>query len=430
MQTPVIMIHHKALDIYKKLKYLLLFICIQILFSQTTILAQKVETGIDVLQKTNYSILKGKKIGIITNPTGVNRNLESTIDLLHATNAIDVKVLFSPEHGIRGDHAAGEKIATYTDQKTGIKVYSLYGKQRRPNAKMLKGLDAIVYDIQDIGVRSYTYISSMGLLMEACAENNVEFIVLDRPNPFGGNKIEGLLVEPKQISFVSQFPIPYVYGLTCGELASYLNEEGLLKEGKKCKLRVIAMDGWNRNMSFQETGLPWVPTSPHIPNAMSAIYYAASGILGELYTISIGVGYTQPFELFGAEWINATDLSENLNRLDIPGVLFRPVHYKPYYSVGKGQMLHGVQLHFTNIQKAPISLIQFYVMQECHNLYPTKNPFEMCDHSRLNMFDKICGSQEIRMRFTKSFLVSDIEELWFSQTKLFKEKSEKYYLYQ
>ncbi|MFA9371549.1 MAG: exo-beta-N-acetylmuramidase NamZ domain-containing protein [Labilibaculum antarcticum] len=423
------MINNNSLRIPLRAVCFLLLVGFQVLFFQKPILAQKVDTGIDVLQKTNYAILKGKKIGIITNPTGVNKDLESTIDLLHSCNEIEVKVLFSPEHGIRGDHAAGEKVASYTDKKTGIQVYSLYGKQQKPNAKMLKGLDAIVYDIQDIGVRSYTYISSMGLLMEACAENDVEFIVLDRPNPFGGNKIEGCLVEPKQISFVSQFPIPYVYGLTCGELAKYLNEEGLLKESKKCKLQVIAMDGWNRSMTFQETGLPWVPTSPHIPNAMSAIYYAASGILGELYTVSIGVGYTQPFELFGAEWINADNLAENLNDLDIPGVLFRPVHYKPYYSVGKDIMLHGVQLHFTDIQKAPVSLIQFYVMQECHKLYPDKNPFEMCEASRLSMFDKVCGSKEIRIRFTKNFLVNDIEELWSSQTESFKEKLKIYYLY-
>ena len=424
------MINNNALRIHAGTVCFLLLIGFQILFSTKAIFAQKVDTGIDVLQKTNYLILKGKKIGIITNPTGVNKNLESTIDLLHSCNDIEVKVLFSPEHGIRGEHAAGEKVATYTDKKTGIQVYSLYGKQRKPNTKMLKDLDAIIYDIQDIGVRSYTYISSMGLLMEACAENDVEFIVLDRPNPFGGIKIEGPLVEPKKISFVSQFPIPYVYGLTCGELAKYLNEEGLLKESKKCKLQIIAMDGWNRSMTFEETGLPWVPTSPHIPNAMSAIYYAASGILGELYTISIGVGYTQPFELFAAEWINAADLAENLNNLDIPGVLFRPVHYKPYYSVSKGKMIHGVQLHFTDIQKAPISLIQFYVMQECHKLNPHKNPFEMCEASRLSMFDKVCGSKEIRMRFTENFLVKDIEELWSAPSEAFIEKSKKYWLYQ
>lgn len=399
------------------------------LLTTGSLFAQKVQTGADVLQKTNFRYLQGKNIGLITNPTGVNLNLETTIDLLHHAKNVNLNVLFSPEHGIRGDHAAGENVGTYTDKKTGLPVYSLYGKNKKPSAEMLKGLDALVYDIQDIGVRSYTYISTMGLAMEACAENNIEFIVLDRPNPIGGIKVEGDLVDPDQVSFVSQFPIPYVYSLTCGELAKYLNEEALLKNGKHCKLKIIAMEGWKREMLFSETGLPWVPTSPHIPNALSAVYYATSGILGELYTISIGVGYTQPFELFAADWINANDLSDNLNNLHLPGIRFRPVHYKPYYSVGKGTMLHGVQVHFTDISEAPLSLIQFYVIQECHRLYPDKNPFEMCEASRLSMFDKVCGSKKIRAQFTKNFLVKDIEALWTTPAKLFSEKSKKYWLY-
>lgn len=419
---------HYTFRIYRGYTCFLLYIGIQILFFSHSILAQKVETGIDVLQATSFSALHGKKIGIITNPTGVNKNLESTIDLLDSCSDVNVKVLFSPEHGIRGDHAAGETVGNYIDKKTGLTVYSLYGKQKKPTAKMLEGLDALVYDIQDIGVRSYTYISSMGLVMEACAENNVEFIVLDRPNPMGGVKVEGGLVDADEVSFVSQFPIPYIYGLTCGELATYLNQEKLLKNGISCQLQVIKMKGWKRNMTFEDTRLPWVPTSPHIPNSKSAIYYAASGILGELYTISIGVGYTQPFELFAAEWINADKLAHNLNQLKIPGVLFRPVHYKPYYSVGKGTLLHGVQLHFTDFQKAPISLIQFYVMQECHQLYPNKNPFSICSPSRLKMFDRVCGSKKIRAEFTKKFRVEDIEELW-EVPQSFIETSQKYYLY-
>jgi Uncharacterized protein conserved in bacteria len=396
---------------------------------QEQLSAQRVETGIDVLQKSNFKILAGKKVGIITNPTGVNKNIVSTIDLLHEATNVEVKALYSPEHGIRGDHAAGAKVGTYTDEKTGLTVYSLYGKNKKPNAEMLKGLDALVYDIQDIGVRSYTYISTMGLAMEACQENDIELIVLDRPNPIGGLKVEGGLVEPDYISFVSQFPIPYVYGLTCGELANYLNEEGLLKDGKKCKLTVIKMDGWKRDMIFAETGLPWVPTSPHIPNSNTAIYYAISGILGELYTVSIGVGYTQPFELFAAKWINADKLASNLNELSLPEVIFRPVHYKPYYSVSKGEMIHGVQLHFTDVTKAPLSLIQFYVLQELHKLNPDKNVFEMCDEARLNMFDKVCGDKKIRDEFSKNFLVKDIEDLWNVPAEDFKEKSKKYWLY-
>lgn len=392
-------------------------------------MAQKVLTGIDVLQKSNFEMLRGKSIGIITNPTGVNRNLKSTIDLLYNAEGVTVKALYSPEHGIRGDHAAGDVVGTYIDNKTGLTVYSLYGKNKKPNAEMLSGLDALVYDIQDIGARSYTYISTMGLAMEACAENNLELIVLDRPNPIGGLKIEGGLVDNDFISFVSQFPIPYVYGLTCGELANYLNEEGLLTNQAKCRLTVIEMEGWSRDMLFADTGLHWVPTSPHIPNSLSAVYYACSGILGELYTYSIGVGYTQPFELFAAEWIDADQLANNLNQLALPGVLFRPMHFKPYYSVSKGEMIHGVQLHFTDISKAPLSLIQFYVLQECKKIHPDKNVFELCKPSRLNMFDKVCGSKEIRDRFSKRFLVKDIEDLWNKPAESFKEKAKKYWLY-
>ncbi|MCT4603137.1 MAG: DUF1343 domain-containing protein [Marinifilum sp.] len=391
--------------------------------------AQKVETGIDVLQKSNYELLNGKTVGVITNPTGVNKDLVSTIDLLYQAKNVSVKALFSPEHGIRGDHAAGAKVGTYVDKKTKLTVYSLYGTNKKPNAEMLKGLDALIYDIQDIGVRSYTYISTMGLAMEACAENNLELIILDRPNPIGGYKIEGGLVEPDYISFVSQFPIPYVYGLTCGELAYFLNEEGLLNNGKKCKLSIVKMKGWQRNMLFTDTQLPWVPTSPHIPNSRSALHYAASGILGELYTISIGVGYTQPFELFAAEWINADKLAEHLNALNLPGLIFRPVHYKPYYSVSKSKMIHGVQVHFTNVHKAPLSLIQFYVLQECSKLHPDKNVFELCESSRLNMFDKVCGTNKIRKEFSKNFSVKDIENLWNQPARDFEKNSRKYWLY-
>jgi uncharacterized protein YbbC (DUF1343 family) len=183
-------------------------------------------------------------------------------------------------------------------------------------------------------------------------------------------------------------------------------------------------------MIFSETGLPWVPTSPHIPNSNTAIYYAISGILGELYTVSIGVGYTQPFELFAAEWINADQLAANLNKLSLSGVIFRPVHYKPYYSVSKGTMIHGVQLHFTDVKTAPLSLVQFYVLQELHKLNPDKNVFEMCDEARLNMFDKVCGDKKIRDEFSKNFLVKDIEDLWNKPAEDFKEKSKKYWLYQ
>ncbi len=406
-----------------------LFFAILILV-QTSLCAQKVQTGLEVLQNNLFKPLANKQVGLITNPTGINSRFESTIDILHQAPNVNLKAMYSPEHGVRGDYSAGDKVGFFTDPKTNVPVYSLHGKHKKPTPDMLKGIDVLVYDIQDIGSRSYTYISTLGLAMEAAAENNIKMVVLDRPNPLGGIKMEGLVTEPDFISFVSQFPIPYVHGMTVGELALFLNGEKLLKDGLQCKLEIIKMDGWQRTMTFEDTGLPWVPSSPHIPHAHSASFYPVSGILGELYVVSIGVGYTLPFQLFAAEWMDADSLADNLNTLQIEGLHFRPVHYKPYYSVSKGQLIHGVQVHFTDYEKAPLSLIQFYVLQEAHKLWPEKNVFELCEPARLSMFDKVSGSDRIRKEFTKRWLVEDIEELWYKDIKSFKKKAEHYFLYQ
>lgn len=406
-----------------------LFFAILILL-QTSLCAQKVQTGLEVLQNNLFKPLANKQVGLITNPTGINSRFESTIDILHQAPNVNLKAMYSPEHGVRGDYSAGDKVGFFTDPKTNVPVYSLHGKHKKPTPDMLKGIDVLVYDIQDIGSRSYTYISTLGLAMEAAAENNIKMVVLDRPNPLGGIKMEGLVTEPDFISFVSQFPIPYVHGMTVGELALFLNGEKLLKDGLQCKLEIIKMDGWQRTMTFEDTGLPWVPSSPHIPHAHSASFYPVSGILGELYVVSIGVGYTLPFQLFAAEWMDADSLADNLNTLQIEGLHFRPVHYKPYYSVSKGQLIHGVQVHFTDYEKAPLSLIQFYVLQEAHKLWPEKNVFELCEPARLSMFDKVSGSDRIRKEFTKRWLVEDIEELWYKDIKSFKKKAEHYFLYQ
>lgn len=405
-----------------------IFIILLILCSLTT-MAQRIRPGIEQLEARQFDILKGKRVGLITNPTGIDSKLKSTIDILNEAEIVNLVALFGPEHGVRGDHAAGDYVENFNDPKTGIPVYSMYGKTRKPTPEMLKNIDVLVYDIQDIGSRSYTYISTLGLAMEAAAENNIEFVVLDRPNPLGGIKMEGLLTEPEFVSFVSQFPIPYVHGLTVGELARYLNEEGLLSNGVKCKLTVVPMRGWKRKMTFDQTGLPWVLTSPHIPHEYSPWFYPVSGILGELYVMSIGVGYTLPFQLFAAEWIDAEKLSENLNTLNIPGLFFRPVHYTPYYSVSWGTMIHGIQVHITDFAKANLSLVQFYVLQECHKLWPDKNVFEMCEPARLDMFDKVCGSDKVRKTFTQRFRVEDIETLWMKDVDSYRRNVRKYLLY-
>ncbi|HBZ26194.1 MAG TPA: DUF1343 domain-containing protein [Rikenellaceae bacterium] len=404
-----------------------LLITISFMFASAVLPAQDVDTGIDVLKEQKFKILEGKRVGLITNPSGFDNTLKSTIDVLFEAPNVNLVALFGPEHGVRGDVHAGDKIENLTDPKTGIPVFSLYGSTRKPTKEMLEGIDVLVYDIQDIGCRSFTYISTMGLAMQAAAENNIEFIVLDRPNPLGGNRVEGNLAEDGFISFVSQFKIPYIYGLTCGELAMMLNEENML--GMKCKLKVVKMEGWRRCMTFGKTGLQWVPSSPHIPQPETSLFYPVSGILGELGYISIGVGYTIPFQLFAAEWIEAQSLASLLNNYSIPGVHFRPMHIKPFYAVGVGKNLQGVQVHLMDEQKAPLTDIQFYVMEALAELYPEKAVFKNADPKRFRMFDQVSGSDYIRLKFSERHRFEDIKEYWYKDVESFRKLSQKYYLY-
>lgn len=410
----------------KVIKYILLAM---IPFFAGTAFAQKIriQTGIEVLKNSNFKLLEGKRVGLITNPTGVDNQLKSTIDILHEAPNVNLVALFGPEHGVRGDVHAGDHVDNSSDPTTGLPVGSLYGKTRKATPDMLKGIDVLVYDIQDIGCRSFTYISTMGLAMEAAAENNIEFVVLDRPNPLGGLKVEGNLAEDGYISFVSQFKIPYLYGLTCGELAQMLNEENML--AKQCKLTVVKMKGWKRKMDYTQTGLQWIPSSPHIPHAHSAFFYPVSGIVGELGYLSIGVGYTIPFQMFAADWIKAEEFAKALNNLHLPGVHFRPMHLKPFYSVGVGTQMQGVQVHLTDYQKANLSEIQFYVMQVIAQLYPDKAVFANANEKRFDMFDKVSGSNQIRLLFAKNNRFEDIQAYWNKDVEAFKKLSKKYYLY-
>lgn len=389
----------------------------------------KIKTGIEVLKEQDFKCLEGKRVGLITNPTGVDNAMKSTIDILYEAPNVNLVALYGPEHGVRGDVHAGDQVSDMKDAGTGLPVYSLYGKTRKATPEMLKDIDILVYDIQDIGCRSFTYISTMGLAMEAAAENGKEFMVLDRPNPLGGLKIEGNLVEDDCLSFVSQFKIPYLYALTCGELALMLNGEKMLKDGMQCNLKVIKMKGWKRKMDYTQTGLQWVPSSPHIPHPHSAFFYPVSGILGELGYMSIGVGYTIPFQMFAAEWIEAGKLAKNLNALHVPGILFRPIHLKPFYAIGKGVLLQGVQVHIMDFEKAPLSDIQFLVMQEIAALYPDRSVFDHADKGRFQMFDKVTGSTQIRERFCKRNRWEDIRDYWYKDTEAFRKLSKRYYLY-
>jgi uncharacterized protein YbbC (DUF1343 family) len=388
-----------------------------------------VRPGIDVLKDRGFDILAGKRVGLITNPTGVDSRLNPTIDILFTAPGVKLVALFGPEHGVRGDYAAGDNVDTYTEGRTGLPVHSLYGKTRKPSPEMLKGIDILVYDIQDNGCRSYTYISTMGLAMEAAAAAKIPFVVLDRPNPLGGLRVEGGLVEKPFTSFVSQFPVPYVYGLTCGELAKLLNGEKMLAGGISCQLTVVPMSGWKRSMTFPETGLEWVPTSPHQPRDISAFYYVCSGILGELGVISEGVGYTLPFQVFAAEWIDAGAMAEKMNALRLPGVIFRPIIFKPFYGRSTGKTLKGVQVHLTDPARVNLMALQFEFLQAHHELYPDRNPFTLADASRLTMFDKVAGSDRVRQLFTIRMRYEDVKEYLEKETEGFRAKAGKYFLY-
>lgn len=388
-----------------------------------------VKTGIDILTENNFDVLRDKQAGLITNATGINRNFISTIDLLNDSPDVDLIALYGPEHGVRGDRSAGEKFDYYIDEKTKLPVYPLYGKTRKPTPAMLENVDVLIFDIQDIGCRSYTYISTMGLAMEAAAELEIEMIVLDRPNPLGGLHIEGNIIEDEFRSFVSQFTIPYVHGLTVGELAQMLNSEGMLTNRVKCKLTVIPMEGWKRSMTFEDTRLPWVPTSPHIPHMDTPLYYVSTGILGELGVFSNGVGYTLPFRMVGAPWIDGKLIADDLNKLGLPGVTFRAVSYKPYYALGRNEYLGGVQIHLDDPSEIDLMSIQFLFMEAHNKYYPEKRPFELAKESRLAMFDKVLGTDKIRELFGKNYRYEDIKGYFDKDVSDFRNKVKKYYLY-
>jgi uncharacterized protein YbbC (DUF1343 family) len=370
----------------------------------------------------------------VTNPSGVDSRLKSTIDILFQAPEVNLVALYGPEHGVRGDMYAGDKVNDSVDPVTGLPVYSLYGKTRKPTPEMLAGIDVMVYDIQDVGVRSYTFISTLGLVMEACAPLGIEVMVLDRPNPLGGNKIEGCYVEQPFNSFVSQYKIPYVYGLTVGELAVLINEEGLNRGQKgdqepvKCKLSVIPMQGWTRSMLYEDTKLPWVLPSPNIPFSDSPMYYAASGVCGELYGfMNIGIGYTLPFQVFGAVWLDPQALKSRLESYDIEGVSFRTIWYKPFAGSLKGQLVKGIQFFFTDYEKARITEVQFLVMQAVAELYPDKKAFSVVNG--YGLFDKVCGTDYVRNTFGQTYKLDDIKDYWRKDEESFRALSQKYHIY-
>lgn len=365
--------------------------------------------------------LEGKRVGLLTNPTGVDHNLVSSIELL--AKEVNLVKLFSPEHGIRGDIQAGEKVSDYVDEKTGVPVCTLYGDKKIPTEEMLADLDAMVFDIQDVGSRLYTYLYSMSYSMQACGKYGKEFVVLDRPNPVGGICVEGGLIEPDCLSFVGLHPIPYRYGLTIGEAARLFQRE----YGVDCKLTVVPMEGWSRGMYFDRTGLPWVIPSPNMPTLDTAIVYNAT-CLYEGTNISEGRGTTKPFELVGAPFLRADTLADAMNEKKLPGVLFRPAYFTPTFSKHTGKLCGGVQLHVTDRDAFLPVKTGLFLLQEVKR--QAGKDFEYLpplSEKIRPMIDLNTGSSYIRTH--EDFDPEVLYTKWQSEAHEFAAKKEQYHLY-
>jgi len=382
-----------------------------------------VQSGLENFLQNFIHLVKNKRVGLITNPSAINRHFISSIDLLYKHPDVNLTALFGPEHGIRGDKEAGESIKNVRDEKTNLPVYSLYGTAFKPTAEMLTEVDVLIFDIQDVGVRSYTYIAAMAKAIEAAAEFNKEIIILDRPNPLGGLNVEGNLVKDGYFSFFSYFPIAYRHGMTIAEIATMFNIENKLN----ARLTVVPLLNWQREMLWPDNDLPWVPTSPHVPHWKTAFFLPLTGIIGELKSISIGVGYTSPFELIGAPFINADVLCDALNKLHLAGLQFRPVHFKPYYFLMANEMVHGVHIYITDLKAAKPFVAGLHILKTIMTLYPDYNVFKNTD--RIKTFNMVLGSDAIYEGLKAGKSVVQLEEEWQEELNAFLKIRQKYLLY-
>lgn len=380
---------------------------------------QKVNPGIEVLLKEEKDVLSGKKVGLITNPTGIDSKLTSIVDLLHDDPDINLTALFGPEHGVRGDAQAGASVEYYIDEKTGLPVYSLYGKTKKPTPEMLKDVEVLVFDIQDVGTRYYTYIYTMAYAMEAAKENDIPFIVLDRPNPQGGESVDGPVLEPEFSSFVGLYPIPLKHGMTVGELATLFNKE--FKIG--ADLKVIKMKGWKRDMDYDDTGLPFVLPSPNMPTVSTTFVYPATGLI-EGTNVSEGRGTTKPFELIGAPYINGDELAGKLNALRLPGVKFRAASFTPMFSKHAGKLSHGVEIYITDREEFKAVPTGLHIIKTIQDLYP--GDFEFL---AANNFNLLIGNGWVRSRIEEGSSVNEIMKEYQEKQDAFKKVRKNYLLY-
>jgi uncharacterized protein YbbC (DUF1343 family) len=385
----------------------------------------RVKTGIEVLAAERPELLRGRNIGLATNPTGVLPDLTSTIECLLTQPDSKVVALFGPEHGIRAGVQDGLAVASGLDPDTGLPVYSLYGPDKKPGAGMLADVDLLIFDIQDVGCRFYTYLYTLSYLMEAAAEHSLPILVLDRPNPLAGQVIEGNLLDARFASFVGRYPLPIRYGLTVGELALLMNREFHLN----ADLTVVPMSGWQRDLWFDQTGLPWVMPSPNMPALDTAVVYPGMCLV-EGTNLSEGRGTTKPFELVGAPWVNGSKLAAELNVLTLPGVRFRPADFCPTYSKFNGEWCSGVQVHVSNRALFRPVETGLHVLATIKRMYPTRFAWLPTSwEGKPPHFDLLMGTDLTRRRLDHGDAVADIVCEWDNQAASFAETSAAYRLY-
>lgn len=373
----------------------------------------RVRPGVDVLLDDPSCYLSSPKVGLITNPTGVTGVLTSTLDALYSHRGVELVSVFGPEHGVRGDRQDAMLIESTVDEATGVPVYSLYGEVMKPTVEMLDGVEALVFDIQDIGARFYTYASTLTYCMEAASEQDVPIVVLDRPNPVNGLSVEGNILEPGFESFVGLHQVPIRHGLTIGELATVINE------GIGAELTVVEMEGWERRMWFDGTGLPWVQPSPNIPTPETAVVYPGT-CLFEGVNISEGRGTTQPFEYLGAPWIEGRKWAGSLNKLFLEGVSFRACNFTPIFSKYQGEGCGGIQVHVTDRESYTPVETALHMLSMAIELWP--GDFDWLPPSqggRLH-FDLLAGTDGIRLDLSRGVPVEDIVEGWKDELEEFK----------
>ena len=388
-----------------------------------------VKTGLDVLIETRLHLLNGKKVGVITNQTGVNSEGEHIADLLHAAPGVELYALFGPEHGIRGEVEGGAKITSGIDPKTGVPIHSLYGKTRKPTAEMLEGLEWLIFDIQDVGTRFYTYISTMSLAMEAAAEKGIDFMVLDRPNPITGALVEGPILDTQFKSFIGIHPIPLRHGMTVGELAKLFNEEGYLENGAQARLTVIEMQNWRREMRFEETGLNWIKPSPNMPTANTALLYPGMGLL-ETTNVSEGRGTKNPFENVGAPWINSDQLIARLQKSNIEGIAFQKISFAPVDMPDaamnpkyEGEACNGIFLKVTDFHHFKAVAFGIHFLCALQELYPDK--FSMSEKGMRRMTGQAWIGEAIQNGETPESIIVR----WQASMNEFMKVRNKYLLY-